>query len=119
MLKSLSYLNIAFAIIYFFFYLMNSYSWPIAAVLVVILYNGLVLSNIEKELRFTAIHYVLGAVCVVFAGFLTLWLVNIIRSSIAHDYFQDSWVYISLSSLFIVCILLQYAVVIKKKSSSE
>lgn len=108
MLKSLSYLNIVFAIIYFVCYLMNSYSWPILAMLLIIVYSGLVLRNLEKEVRFTAVHYVPGTFCLIFAGFLTLWTVNIVRSSITHDYFGDTWMYISITVPFILSIIGQY-----------
>jgi hypothetical protein len=118
MLKILSYLNIALALTYFVAFLMNSYSWPIAAILFVILYNGLVLNRIEKELKFTFIHYLLGGLCLVFAGFLTVWLVHIIQSSISHNYFRNTWFYILLSSLFITSILLQYIVIIWMRSGA-
>jgi hypothetical protein len=112
MLKILSYLNIALALTYFMAYLMNSYSFAILGVLLVIVYNGLVIRNVEKEIRFTAVHYALGAVCLLFAGFLTLWIVNIVRSSIAHNYFNDTWVYILIAMPFALGIIVQYVLVL-------
>jgi hypothetical protein len=112
MLKSLSYVNIVLALVYFVAYLMNSYSWPIPAMLLVIVYNGLVIRNVEKEIRFTAVHYALGAVCLLFAGFLTLWVVNIVRSSIAYNYFNDTWVYILITVPFALSIIMQYVLML-------
>lgn len=120
MLKILSYLNITLALTYFFGYLLNSYSWPIAAILLVIVFNGLVLRNVENNRNFTAVHYTLAVFNVVFAGFLSIWVVNILRSSIEHNYFGDSRIYLFIASLFVVSIILHVAlVVLTKRNHSD
>jgi len=116
MLKILSYLNIALALIYFFGYLLNSYSWPIAAILLVMVFNGLVLRNVETDRNFTAVHYTLAFFNVIFAGFLTIWVVNILQSSIEHNYFGDSRIYLFIASLFVVSIVFHVALVLMRKT---
>lgn len=113
MLKSLSYINIALALVYFMFYLLNSYSWAILAILLVILYNGLVIRNMEKDIQFTATYYLLGGLCLIFSGFLIIWVFNIVVSALALNYLGDALMYLILTPLFIVCILWQYLLVIK------
>jgi hypothetical protein len=118
MLKILSYLNIALSIVYFMTYLLNSYSWPIVAILLLIIYNGLIIRNVEKESGFNAVHYVLGAFCLFFAGFLILWMVNIIASGIASHYFKDVWMYVALSGPFALSIVAQFTLLLTSRRSS-
>lgn len=107
MLKILSYLNIAFALLYFLLYLLNSTSPTIIAMLLVILHNGLVLRALKEDLAFKTWHYVLALTNLVFAGFLLNWLIHIISASLEYNYFTNSWLYILISALFFTGILLQ------------
>lgn len=108
MLKILSYLNIALALSYFLVYLLNSYSWPIVAILLVIFYNGLVLKSLERETGFSLVHYVLGGFSIFFAGFLVLWVVNIVSSAIENQYFDGVWTYSVLTGVFALSIISQF-----------
>ena len=112
MIKPLSYINISLALIYHVMYLMNSYSLTILGILVVIVYSGLSLRSIEKDKPFTPMHYSLGMVSLIFAAFLITWTVNIVLSSIEYNYFGNSWLYISIATVFALCIILQYALVV-------
>ncbi|MHA4893683.1 hypothetical protein ACXZ1K_02935 [Pedobacter sp. PWIIR3] len=114
MLKTLSYLNIAFAILYFLLYLLNSTSYAMAGILVVIVFNSLVLRNIEQQKAFKLVHFIIGATNVFFAGFLILWVTHVVLSSLRYDYFGNSWLYIMLSISFIICILLHFVLVFRK-----
>ena len=107
MLKILSYFNIAFALLYFLLYLLNSNSITILAMIVIIAHNVLVLKTVQQDLAFKTWHYALALANLVFAGFLSTWLVNIIRSSLEYHYFANSWLYILISALFISGIILQ------------
>jgi len=100
MLKMLSYLNILLALAYFFGYLLNSYSWPIAALLLVIVYNGLTLRSIEQEKSFSKLQHVLALFNLVFAAFLLVWVFNILSASIEHRYFGDTRIYLVLATVF-------------------
>lgn len=113
MLKTLSYLNIFLAITYFLGYLLNSYSWPIAAVLLVILYNGLAIRSIEQGKKVTKLQRILGLLNLVFAGFLILWAINILHSSIEHNYFGDTRIYLVIATIFALSLILHVLLLLK------
>ncbi|ACU03192.1 MULTISPECIES: hypothetical protein [Pedobacter] len=115
MLKILSYLNIALALAYFFGYLLNSYSWPIVAILIVIVFNGMVLRHLENEKAFNPVHYVLAFLNMVFAIFLSIWAFHILQSSIEHNYFVDSGIYLGLTTLFVLSIMLHLLLLFRKQ----
>ncbi|MEJ7557157.1 MAG: hypothetical protein WKF66_02545 [Pedobacter sp.] len=114
MVKKLSYLNIAFAIGYFVLFLLNSTSFAMVGILVVIIFNAVVLKHLEKEEPFKSIHFVIGATNIFFAGFMTLWVSHITLSSINHHYFGNSWFYIGVTSCFIISIFTHFILVIRK-----
>ena len=107
MLKTLSYLNIVLALVYYVSYLMNSYSLASLGILAVIINSGLVISNIEKGTKLNWLHYCFSALSLIFAGFLITWTVNIVDSSLAYNYFGNSWLYILNAGVFALCLLLQ------------
>lgn len=107
MLKTLSYINIFLALIYYVSYLISSYSFAVLGILVVVTYNGVVIGSIERDRAFSRWHYGLAILNLLFASFLVIWTVNIIRSSIEHNYFGDSWLYLTISIFFIICIFWQ------------
>jgi hypothetical protein len=113
MVKKLSYLNIAFAIAYFMLYLLNSTSFAMIGVLVVIVFNAVVLKHLEKDEPFKSVHFVIGATNIFFAGFMALWLSHIVISSINTHYFGNSWLYISITSCFIMSILAHFFLVLR------
>jgi hypothetical protein len=115
MLRTLSYANIVFAVVYFLAFLLNSMSYAIAGVLLTVIFNFMVIRILERGGRFNLITYVVGTMCLIFAGFLILWLSHIISSSIAHHYFRNSWFYISLTSLFAISIILQFLLICLRK----
>ncbi len=119
MLKNLSYSNIAFALIYYLSYLINSNSFAAIGILFVVAFNGFVLRNIERDLKFGLLHYILAGLNLVFAGFLITWTINITLSSIDHDYFIDSWVYITFSSFFIISMVWQFILFLMNTISSK
>lgn len=114
MLRTLSYINIAFAILYFLLYLLNSTSFAMAGIFVVIAFNALVLRNVELQREFKLVHFIIGCTNVFFAGFLVLWVTHVILSSLRYNYFGHSWLYISLCIPFIICIVLHFVLVFKK-----
>ncbi len=111
MLKTLSYLNIAFAILYFLLYLLNSTAYAMAGIVVVIFFNTLVLRNIEQRKTFKLVHFMIGATNVFFAAFLVLWVTHVILSSMRYNYFANTWLYILLTVPFIFCIGLHFILV--------
>ena len=113
MLKKLSYFNIALAIAYLVLYLLNSTSFAMVGVFVVIVFNAIVLRHLEKDEPFKSVHFVIGATNIFFAGFMTLWVSHIVISSINYHYFGNSWLYILLTSIFILSILSHYILMLR------
>jgi hypothetical protein len=113
MVKKLSYLNIAFAITYFMLYLLNSTSFAMIGVLVVIVFNAVVLKHLEKDEPFKSVHFVMGATNIFFAGFMMLWLSHIFISSVNYQYFGNTWLYILITSFFIVSILTHFILILR------
>lgn len=107
MLRSISFINIALAIVYFLFYLLNSTSYAIIGVFTVIAFSALTIRNAEKDIKPTALHLVLAFLVLLFAFFLAIWTYNIVRSSFEHDYFGNSWLYITISTGLIAGIVIQ------------
>jgi hypothetical protein len=114
MVKKLSYLNIAFAIAYFVLFLLNSTSFAMVGILVVIVFNAVVLKHLEQNEPFKSIHFVMGATNIFFAGFMTLWVSHIILSSINSHYFRNSWFYITITCCFIISIFTHFILVLRK-----
>jgi len=113
MLKKLSYLNIAFAIAYLVLYLLNSTSFAMVGIFVVIIFNAIVLKHLERDEPFKIVHFVIGATNIFFAGFMTLWLSHIIISSINYHYFGNTWLYILITSAFILSIFIHYILMLR------
>ena len=107
MLRTLSYINIVLALIYYVCYLMNSYSLAAIGILAIMVNSGLVISNIEKGTSLNWLHHCFSALSLLFTGFLITWTVNIIGSSLAYNYFGNTWLYIVVASVFAVCLMLQ------------
>lgn len=114
MLRTSSYLNIVLALAYFFGYLLNSYSWPIAAILLVIVFNGMVLRYIENGGPLKPFHYLLAFFNLVFAIFLGIGAFRILQSSIEHHYFGNSSIYLALAILFALSIVLHLLLLFRK-----
>nr|WP_068886879.1 hypothetical protein [Pedobacter panaciterrae] len=108
MLKTISFINIAVAILYFWLYLLNSTSYAMLGIFVTIAFSTLVIIKTEKELKFKTIDYVLSLPGLVFAGFLSVWVFNVISSSLEHNYFNNSWFYILISTCLVASILVQF-----------
>ncbi|MFP5079167.1 hypothetical protein [Pedobacter sp. JCM 36344] len=113
MVKKLSYLNIAFAIAYFLLYLLNSTSFAMIGIMVVIVFNAVVLKHLKKDEPFKSVHFVMGATNIFFAGFMILWVSHIVISSLNYHYFGNTWFYITFTSLFIISILTHFILVLR------
>lgn len=107
MLRSISFINIALAILYFLFYLLNSTSYAMIGVFLVISFSALTIRNAEKEIKPSVIYFILGVLVLVFAGFLAVWTYNVVLSSLEYGYFGNSWLYIAISISLLVGIIIQ------------
>ena len=107
MLKAFSYINIVLALVYYVSYLMNSYSLAAIGILAVMVNSGLAISSIEKGTKLNWLHYCFSALSLIFTGFLITWTVNIVGSSLAYNYFGNTWLYIVVAAVFALCLVLQ------------
>jgi uncharacterized membrane protein len=94
-------------------FLLNSTSFAMVGILVVIVFNAVVLKHLEKSEPFKTIHFIVGATNVFFAGFMILWVSHIISSSINYHYFGNSWFYISVTCCFIISIFAHFILVLR------
>ncbi|MES2456077.1 MAG: hypothetical protein V4594_11065 [Bacteroidota bacterium] len=116
MLKTLSYLNIAFALAYFIAYLMNSFSFTMLGVILVIIHSGMVIARAEDERGFSLINYILGGATVVFAAFLGLWAFNIFSAAVANGYLKDVSLYLLLTVPFALSIVVAFLLLWVRKN---
>ena len=107
MLRSISFINIVLAIVYFLFYLLNSTSYAMIGIFMVIAFSVLTIRNAEKNIKPATISFILGLLVLVFAGFLAVWTYNVIVASFEHNYFGNSWLYIAVSACLIAGIIIQ------------
>lgn len=119
MIKKLALLNIAFAVLYFLFYLMNSYSYALCGIFMVILYSGVLLKQEASGKGFNRLSDVCGLACVIFAGFLLLWVFNLLRSSLQYNYFQNTWFYMLFTTSFAASILTLFIKVCTQRYKKE
>lgn len=117
MLNRLPYFNIAFAVLYFLFYLLNSWSYAIAGVLVTMIYSFLVLGIVEGKTKMVLPAYLTGILSVLFAVFLIVGSIHIFAAAVTQAYFANSWFYILFSFAFAVIIVWQFVLMCLKKNS--
>ncbi|NQX42036.1 hypothetical protein SAMN05421820_109308 [Pedobacter steynii] len=109
MFRILSYANILFAIAYLLMFLLNGSNVVIFGILVVVVFNVIVVKNIQEGWgKPGLIYYVLGLGCLGFAAFLSVGLIHIVRSSIAYHYFSNTLNYMVLTTLFVLCIVIHF-----------
>ncbi|RQO68053.1 hypothetical protein DBR43_26475 [Pedobacter sp. KBW06] len=109
MFRILSYANILLAIAYLLMFLLNGSNVVIFGLLVVVIFNVLVVKNIQEGREKPGlIHYALGLGCLGFAAFLLVGLIHIVRSSIAYHYFSNTLTYILLTIAFILSIIIHF-----------
>ena len=116
MLRSISFINIALAIVYFLLYLLDSTSYAMIGVFIVIAFGAFNIRNIEKDIKPTTIYFILGFLELVFAAFLSVWTYNVILSSLEYDYFGNSWLYIGISISLITGIMIQDIAILTRRS---
>jgi len=116
MLKTLSYLNIAFALAYFISYLMNSFSFAILGIILVIVNSGMVIARAEEARGFSLINYILGGATVVFAAFLGLWAFNIFCAAHANGYLKNVSLYLLLTVSFALSIVIAFLLLCIRKN---
>ncbi|MEN0096170.1 MAG: hypothetical protein AAGB30_12355 [Pedobacter sp.] len=101
MLQKLSYFNIFFALVYVLLYLKSGTLNSTAGILAIIVFNWLYIRGYHLgDYRWKSWHFIFGAWSAYFAGFMLYATYNIIKVSIAVDFWADDTVVNILISLF-------------------
>lgn len=91
MLKSLSYFNLIFTIIYFLQYLQNGSSVTVAGIISVVLFNWLILRGLERgALKWTVFEWLTGIPAFVFALFTGFSAIFLWSDAIEYDFYPFS-----------------------------
>lgn len=111
MIKTISYINIILSFTYLILYLLNSYSYAMLGIVLEIILCLLIINTINNEKPFQKVHLALSIICFCFAMLLSTWAINIISSSIAYNYFGNSWLYLFITISYAILILVQTIIV--------
>ena len=91
MLRTMSYVNLIFAVCYFLAYLQNGSSTVIGGLLIVVVYSWLVLRKLERgERGSNVIQWVLAAGVLIFALYIGYSAVSTLLDAIDYQYFPGS-----------------------------
>ena len=109
MLRSLSYLNLIAAVLYFLVYLQNGSSWPVTGLLCVIVSNWMTLRSLERDHdKWSVLQWPLSFLSLLYALFLLYSAGNLTLGAINYQYFPlDSILLVISGLLFAVLIILQ------------
>jgi hypothetical protein len=107
MLKISSYFNIIFAVLYFLMYLQNGSSWMISALLMVVVFNWIVLRDLEIErLKWTFFHWVLAGITLAFALYLSYSSILLLLDAVEYHYYVWNNVLLISSGLCFAAVIL-------------
>ena len=91
MLRTMSYVNLIFAVCYFLAYLQSGSSTVILGLLVVVVYSWLVLRKLEREEPgWGVVQWLLAACVLVFALYIVYSAVSTLLDAIDYQYFPAS-----------------------------
>lgn len=100
MLKTLSYFNIFFAVIYFMEYLQNSSYWVISGLITVIIYNWLILLQLESgKPGIPGPGMPFGAAAFCYAVYTAFNALKLSFSAIEEDYLDRAMTILCMSAL--------------------
>lgn len=107
MLKTLSYLNLIFAVCYFLGYLQNSNALVISGLLASLVFNWLALRNLEREqFKRTLFVVFLALATLMFALYIGYSAVFLLTDAIAYQYYPLNTVLLIISGVFFAFSLL-------------
>ena len=120
MLKTLSYLNLALAVCYFLGYLQNSHALIISGLLTSMVFNWLVLRDLERQqFKPGFILYLLGLVTLLFAAYMGYSAVLLSLDAIEYQYYPANSILLISSGLFFALSLLLHLLKSGLKYSSK
>ena len=115
-MKTLSYLNLIFAVLYFLEYLQNGNPFAIAGVLAVVIFNWMELRGLEREqLKWPVFQWVTAALTLCFALYTGYSAVILLLDAIEYHYYPLASILLISSGLgFTLAILLHLYLGLKK-----
>jgi len=107
MLKSLSYLNLIISVSYFLAYLQNASRLVVLGLLAVVIFNWMMLVNLERE-RFqpSLVQWIFAAVTLFFAVFLGYGAIQQLLDAIGYYYYPGSMILLIAAGLFFTLTIL-------------
>lgn len=100
MIRTLSYLNLIFAVIYFLAYLQNGSFEAITGILMVVVFNWMVLRGLEKDSpKWTAFQWVNAALSLLFAVYISYGATILLLDAISYQYYPMSSMLLSGSGI--------------------
>jgi hypothetical protein len=117
MLRTLSYLNLIFAVLYFLSYLLNGNRWVVFGLLIVIIFNWMVLRGMETlQIKWPVLQWLAGAVTLLFASYMGYSAVLLLIDTVSYHYYPtETILLISSGLLFSFTIFLQLLISLNKK----
>ena len=118
MLRTLSYLNLIFAVLYFLTYLLNGNRWVVSGLLIVIVFNWMVLRNMETEqTKWSVLQWAAGFVTLLYASYMGYSAVLLLIDTVSYHYCPAETVLLIVSGLlFSFTIFLQLLTSLYKKT---
>ena len=118
MLRTLSYLNLIFAVLYFLAYLLNGSRWVVFGLLIVIVFNWMVLRGMETlQIKWPVLQWLAGVITFLFASYMGCSTILLLIDTIAYNYYPtETILLISSGLLFSFTIFLQLLTSLYKKN---
>ncbi|MBB6273517.1 uncharacterized membrane protein YjjP (DUF1212 family) [Pedobacter cryoconitis] len=118
MLRTLSYLNLIFAVLYFLAYLLNGNRWVVLGLLITVVFNWMILRDMETEqLKWSFFQWLTGIITVLFASWLGYSTILLLMNTIEYHYYPAETVVLIISGLlFSFTIFLQLLISLYKKN---
>jgi hypothetical protein len=109
MLRTLSYLNLIFSVIYFLVYLQNGGFGPVSALLGVVVFSWMVLRGLENgQEKWPLLQWVAALMSLVFAGLTGYGAIVLLLDAVEYQYYPLQVLLLIVSGfLFAAAVLVQ------------
>jgi len=107
MIRTLSYLNLIFAVLYFLQYLQNGNSFVISGLLAAVVFNWMALRSVENgQFKWTAFHWIIAVLTLCFAVLTGYSAVIILLDAIEYNYYPITSILLFGSGLLFSAVIL-------------
>jgi len=107
MIKVLSYMNLIFAVLYFLQYLQNGSTAAITGILAVVVFNWMVLRNLEEEqVKWFVVQCILAGISFLFALYLGYSAMLLLINDMVYNYYPLNTIWIITQGLLFTSALL-------------